>query len=156
MSIPQDIAAEADALGAALDTEMNQAIAEAAPQGNFSARALNAVVRELNALLPLFGAPAYPEFTEDQTVFPPEFVEQLMMVAGAAGQAGVTFDMDLAMVEDDRDLAMLAGLLKTLGAEEAFIAFLQQPIEEEVVAEETVAVAPTDEITEEDLFVERM
>ena len=155
MSIPQDIMAEAEQVGAAMDAEMSSALAAAAPQGKFSARALNALVAELNAILPMFGAPLYPEFAEDITVFPPEFVEQIMMLAGAAEQAGIDSGIDLSDIEDDRDLAKLAGVLKILAANEAFIAFLQTPVEEEVV-EEVVEVAPEEEMMEEDLFAARM
>lgn len=155
MSIPQDIMAEAEQVGAAMDAEMSSALAAAAPQGKFSARALNALVAELNAILPMFGAPLYPEFAEDITVFPPEFVEQIMMLAGAAEQAGIDSGIDLSDIEDDRDLAKLAGVLKILAANEAFIAFLQTPVEEEVV-EEVVEVAPEEEMIEEDLFAARM
>ena len=156
MSIPQDIMAEAEQVGAAMDAEMSSALAAAAPQGQFSARALNALVAELNAILPMFGAPLYPEFAEDITVFPPEFVEQIMMLAGAAEQAGIDSGIDLSDIQDDRDLAKLAGVLRTLAENEEFIAFLQTPVEEEVVVEETVTETPDEEIIEEDLFAARM
>jgi len=156
MSIPQDILAEAEAVGAEMDAEMDQALLESVPQGQFSAQALNAVVAELNNILPLFGAPLYPEFTEDQVAFPVEFVQQLIMLAGAADQAGVELAMDLDVVETDRDLAMLAGIIADLAANEAFLAFIQAPVEETVVEETVVEEPPPEEVVEEDIFIDRM
>jgi len=79
-----------------------------------------------------------------------------MMLAGAAEQAGIDSGIDLSDIQDDRDLAKLAGVLRTLAENEEFIAFLQTPVEEEVVVEETVTETPDEEIIEEDLFAARM
>ena len=73
-------------------TGKDEMLTEMAPQGDFSMSALNKLVDALNAVLPAFGpmAEEYPSFSADEDMLPPEFVNQLMMVATAATDA----DMD--------------------------------------------------------------
>ena len=131
--------------------------------------ALNKVVDALNAVLPSFGpmAEEYPTFSADEELLPPEFVNQLMMVATAAADA----DMEdvLAMVDvegaaDDRDLQLLAGKLRTLSESRDFKQFLKQPmegeapmaVEEEVTDVEVPMEGGEMEVEEDDLLMQRM
>jgi hypothetical protein len=164
MSIPQEVLAEADAL-AGQEEMMNVAnLAEAAPTGQFSAAALNRLVEEVNKLLPQMGMPAYPTFEADITVFPPEFVDVLIGIAGAAESAGVEAAIDLDAIEADRDLAMLAGSIRTLAEDEAFLAYIANNLgaEEEVMEEEAVMTEEPlpgggeEVIEDEELFMQRM
>ena len=71
------------------------------------------------------------------------------MVGAAAADAGVDFEIVFEDIADDRDLAMLAGQLRTLAKDRAFQRFLQEStmVEEEPVVEEEVVVEeeiPTD------------
>ena len=146
MSIPTDLMAQASAIGA--QDELIEAEAMMLPEGKFSAGALNRLVNELNGVLELFGE-SYPEFEEDITIFPQEFVQSLNMVGAAAADAGVEFEIVFEDIADDRDLAMLAGQLRTLAKDRAFQRFLQEStlVEEEPVVEEEVVVEeeiPTD------------
>ena len=163
MSIPQEVLAEADAL-AGQEEMMNVAnLAEAAPTGQFSADALNRLVEEINKLLPQMGMPAYPTFEADITVFPPEFVDVLIGIAGAAESAGVEAAIDLDAIEADRDLAMLAGAIRTLAEDEAFLAYIannmgaeEEVVEEAVVTEEPLPGGGEEVIEDEELFMQRM
>ena len=136
------------------DAAADEAMAEMAPRGDFSASALNKVVEALNAVLPAFGpmAEEYPTFSGDEEMLPPEFVNQLMMVATAAADA----DMD--------EVLAMGGKLRTLSQSRDFKQFLKQPMEGEApmaVEEETTEVeAPMEggemEVEEDDLLMQRM
>jgi hypothetical protein len=115
-----------------------------APEGDFSAAKLNAVVDALNDVLELMGAPEYPTFEEDIEVFPIEFVQQLEMINAALTDAGMD-DLALVMAEisDDKDLTLLAGQIASLAGNKDFMRFLKQqtpaaPPEETVEVEETI------------------
>lgn len=63
---------------------------------------------------------SYPEFEEDITVFPEDFVRMLDMVASAASDAGVDFELDMQSITDDRSLMMVAGQLRNLAKDKTF------------------------------------
>ena len=100
-------------------------------------------------------------------MLPPEFVNQLTMVATAAADADMG-DMlsvtDVEDVQDDRDLQLLAGKLRTLSQSRDFKQFLKQPMEGEapmaVEEEMTEVEAPMEggemEVEEDDLLMQRM
>ena len=163
MSIPQDILAGAEQVADEQEAITTDVIMDAAPTGQFSADALNRLVEEVNKLLPQMGLPLYPTFTEDITVFPPEFVDVLIGLAGAADAAGVETLIELDGVESDRELAVLAGAISTLAEDEIFLQFLANNMgtEEEVVEEETIVEEPLpgggeEVIEDEELFMQRM
>ena len=106
--------------------------------------------------------PLYPTFSEDITVFPPEFVDVLMGIADVASQAGIEAPFDLSAVESDRDLAMLAGQVAQLAEDQTLLDFIaganQEEAEEEPVAEvDTMEETPEGPVeTDEELFLRRM
>ena len=121
-----------------------------APQGKFTAGALNRMIKELNVVLEMFGE-TYPEFAEDITVFPQEFVTALSMVKSAADDSGVGLELEFTDITDDRDLAIIAGRLRELAKSKEFMKFLEENTlvpEEEVVVEEEVLVpeAPVEDM----------
>lgn len=147
--------------------KMEEGIAmEASPKGMFSKGALNSLVKAHNAVTSLFGVPAYPMFTKDETIFPSKFVRELLMVSKAVEDAVakdvVTADMAISLdgISKDRDLAALAGKLSLLSKSKEFKSFLKEAPEEEVMQEEEEAVAPAEgEMSEMDmnkLFAGRM
>ena len=161
MSIPQDILAGAEDLAAQEESIMIDNLQEAAPRGQFSAQALNRLVEEVNKILPKIGLPLYPTFSEDITVFPPEFVDVIVGISSAADEAGIEPEIDLGMIEEDRDIAMLAGIIADLAADEAFLEAIAEPAPEEVVEEEVVTEEPMpgggeEVIEDEELFMQRM
>lgn len=116
-----NVAAQADATEDALWSE-------AAPQGEFTAKGLNALVKALNQALPLFQVEPYPEFTEDTDILPSDFVKQLQMVLDAGAEAGVLGDpVDLSSLENDRDLVMVAGKVAALAKNPELKSFLAAP-----------------------------
>lgn len=158
MSIPQDIQADIDDVAAQKEMMVTDAMMEAAPRGQFSANALNRLVDEVNKILPKIDMPLYPTFSEDITVFPPEFVDVLMGIADIASQAGIETPFDLSDIQDDRDLAMLAGQVGQLVQDEKILDFIagqgaEEPVAEEVTMEETPEGV---EETDEELFLRRM
>lgn len=162
MSIPQDIQADIDDVAAQKEMMATDAAMEMAPKGQFSAQALNRLVDEVNKLLPKMQMPLYPTFSEDITVFPPEFVDVLMGIAGVASDAGIESPFDLSMVADDRDLAMLAGQVGQLAEDEKLLDFIagqggEEPTEEPVAEEVTMQETPEGPVeTDEELFLRRM
>ena len=163
MSIPQDIQADIDDVATQKEMMVTDAMMEMVPRGQFGAEALNRLVDEVNKLLPKMGMPLYPTFSEDITVFPPEFVDVLMGIADVASQAGIEEPFDLSAVESDRDLAMLAGQVSQLAEDQMLLDFIAGADQEEEVEEEPVAEEPMMEETPEgpvetddELFLRRM
>jgi len=132
MALPPEL----EMAGAQAQEAEDAAFEAAAPTGKYSARALNQVVKSLNAVLPLFGVAAYPEFTEDQTQLPVEFVKQLTMAFKAADESGVMGDVDLTRTTDDRGLLMLAGKLDVLAKSRDFRDWVKSPPEKKVEPED--------------------
>jgi hypothetical protein len=151
------------------DRAKDEALMEVAPRGDFSMSALNKVVDALNAVLPAFGPTAeeYPSFSGDEEMLPPEFVNQLMMVATAASDADMADTLamgDISDVADDRDLQLLAGKLRTLSESRDFKQFLKQPMDGEAPMAVEVEVTNVEEpmggdemeVEEDDLLMQRM
>ena len=125
----ESVMREAQALGMSEQQQMDDMFSIGAPRGNFSATALNAVVRSFNDVLASMGIPEpYPEFGEGARVLPGEFVRGLAMVADAAEQAGMPATIELDGVTDDTDLEMLAGKLSALADNPTFIEAMAQPV----------------------------
>jgi hypothetical protein len=144
MTIPTDLLTQAQEIGAEQDVLREATMIT--PQGKFSKNALNRLVKELNVVLEMFEQ-SYPEFEEDITVFPEDFVRMLDMVASAASDAGVDFELDMQSITDDRSLMMVAGQLRKLSKDKTFKKFLEsnsimgedEPATEVVVEQEVVA-----------------
>ena len=109
-----------------MDDMEEESYGAVAPQGDFSAGGLNALVDGINAVLPMFGMPDYPRFSEGMTTLPPKFVKQLTMVNEAASAAGLDdMTIDMATITDDRSLKMAAGKLRALAGKTEFKRFLR-------------------------------
>jgi len=117
---------------AATQTEAaeEQALASAAPTGDFSVEGLNALVDALNEVLPVFGAEGdYPVFSEGVDRLPTAFVKSLMMVNEAVKAAGMTdLGFSLDEIADDTDLIRVAGRLRNLSESPEFGRFLRAPV----------------------------
>lgn len=159
-AIPQDIMTQANAIGAGMDNAMAQGAEIITPTGRYSARAMNALVAVLNKILPMMGrTEMYPDFTEDQTQFPMDLVQLLMAIKAVADTAQVEFDMDLATLEKDADVAKLAALIQRLVDDKRMQDYLAQgeePMTEEPMEEAPMAAEPTGEMSDEELFASRM
>lgn len=124
----QEAMLEAKAIGMSEQQQLDDIFAIGAPRGNFSANALNAVVRSFNEVLASMGIPEpYPEFGEGARALPGQFVRGLAMVADAADQAGVNVPIEVGDVTDDTDLEMLAGKLSSLADNPTFVEAMAQP-----------------------------
>lgn len=152
-----------------VDRLKEESLDEMSPRGDFSMSALNKLVDALNAVLPAFGpmAEEYPSFSSDEEMLPAEFVNQLMMVATAATDADmddIVSMEDIEMIEDDRDLQLLAGKIRTLADSRDFKQFLKQPSAEPAMeveeVQETEIEQPMEggemEVDEEALMMQRM
>ena len=123
-------------------------------RGRFSQTAMNALVDATNMALEAAGFEGdYPEFDADVTEFPAEFVRVLAMFADAAVETGADVEIDMAMLEDDRDVAALASKVRQLAESEAFAQGMTAPVEAEVAVEAGPVGGPPDE---EALMMERM
>ncbi len=103
--------------------QMQEATDEALPAvvGMYSQTGLNALVDAVNQALVAAGFEGvYPEFDGDSTELPAEFVRLLAMLNDAAEEAGVPVNLDLSMLEDDRDLALLASEVAKLASAPEF------------------------------------
>jgi len=136
-----------------------------APEGSFSKKALNALVKSTNKLLPAFDqTPDYPTFSEDLTKLPTDFTRVLAMFSSAAADAVMAEAIDPEMsfqledISDDRSLLLLAGKLDNLAKSREFKRFLKEPAPEREgpVVEEAVEGEDMGEGEIEDLFMARM
>ena len=161
MSIPQEMMLQAETIGAGMDAAQQQGMEIMTPQGQYSARALNAVVDVINEIMPMFGEMnPMPQYTEDMTMMPQELMNALMAIMTVAEQAGVPIEMELSAIVSDNDLAKLAALIKRLVKDQTLKDFLTQGETEEVTEEVTMESAPTPEggmeISDEELFAQRV
>lgn len=134
------------------DEEQFQAIA---PQGNFTAKALNNLIGAANRLLPAFEQTAdFPKITEDLTVFPIDLTRVISMFQGAVNSAVVAdaidpeSDFQIEDITDDAAINLVAGKINSLAKSREFKQFLKNPpeeVEEEVAEEVVEEVAPSDE-----------
>ena len=161
MSIPQEMLMQAEAIGAGMDAAQQQGMEIMTPQGQYSARALNAVVDVINEIMPMFGEMnPMPQYTEDMTMMPQELMNALMAIMTVAEQAGVPIEMELSAIVSDNDLAKLAALIKRLVKDQTLKDFLTQGETEEVTEEVTMESAPATEggmeVSDEELFAQRV
>jgi hypothetical protein len=163
MSIPQDLMMQAQEIGAGMDQAQEQGMQIASPQGQFSARALNALTKEVNTVLTMLGEQTpIPDFTEDQTTFAPEFMQAVMAIMQIASDAQLPIDMMLSELTSDQDIARLAAMIKRLSDSKEFKDYLSQvaePAEMETETEITEEVMPEGEapmMTDEELFASRV
>lgn len=136
------------------------------PEGSFSTKSLNALVKATNKLLPAFGQePTYPTFSEDISKFPTDFTRILAMFAEAssdAAEADAIDDemvVDLGKITDDRSIMMEAGRIDALSRNKDFKRFLKEPSPErmEEEADDEMATAEDmDDAAMDALFMERM
>ena len=161
MSIPQEMMLQAETIGAGMDAAEQQGMEIMTPQGQYSARALNAVVDVINEIMPMFGEMnPMPQYTEDMTMMPQELMNALMAIMTVAEQAGVPIEMELSAIVSDNDLAKLAALIKRLVKDQTLKDFLTQGETEEVTEEVTMESAPAPEggmeVSDEELFAQRV
>ena len=161
MSIPQDLMMQAQEIGAGMDQAQQQGMQIAAPQGQFTARALNALTKEVNKILTMLGEQTpIPDFTADQTTFAPEFMQALMAIMSIASDAQMPIDMMLSEIRTDQDVARLAALIKRLSDSKEFKDYLTQgpePMEmEEEITEEVMPEGSTPVMSDEELFASRV
>ena len=161
MSIPQEMMMQAETIGAGMDQAQMEGMQIMTPQGNYSARALNAVVDVINEIMPMFGEQMpMPQYTEDMTMLPQELMNALMAIMTVAEQAGVPVDMEISAIVSDNDLAKLAALMKRLAKDEKLKDFLMQGEKEKVTEEVTMESAPASEgdmkVSDEELFAQRV
>ena len=161
MSIPQEMMLQAETIGAGMDAAQQQGMEIMTPQGQYSARALNAVVDVINEIMPMFGEMnPMPQYTEDMTMMPQELMNALMAIMTVAEQAGVPIEMELSAIVSDNDLAKLAALIKRLVKDQTLKDFLTQGETEEVTEEVTMESAPATEggreVSDEELCAQRV
>lgn len=160
---------EIEIQGAEQDDEMM--FDDMAPEGNYTPKALNNLVKATNRLLPLFDqTPDYPTFNEPLTKLPTDFVRVLMMFSGAIDDA-IANDMideemsfELQEITDDAMINMLAGKVNNLVNSKEFKRYLKEMPNEEGMEEEEVVSAgesmmggdAPDEEQMDELFMERM
>jgi hypothetical protein len=158
----------ADSMG--LETSFDNAMRQAAPEGNYTPTGLNALGQTINQALKLFGEEARPidPYTDAESVLPLDIVKAVAMLNQAASDAGLDrFVVDLGTLTDDRALQEAAGKVDALAQNETFRMFLSQmnPImstedemEDEMMAQQEIPEMGMEEevMDEEELFMRRM
>ena len=121
------------------DAEMFEAMA---PEGDFTSRGLDPLVRATNRMLPLFDQTGDYPMVEDTEKLPTDFVRILAMFQAAVEEAiaedVVNEEMRISLddVRDDTALMTIAGKLDMLSKDREFKRFLEAPMEEEEAAAE--------------------
>ena len=129
------------------ESMMDEMFTSAAPKGRFSKSVMNALVRVYRDAQKAMDFPEddmYPEFGEDITEFPPEFVRGLAMLASAAEDYGQPDIITLDGITKDEDVARLAAKVEALLADPEFLAFLSAPMEGGEEAAEMTEEGPVD------------
>jgi len=102
--------------------------------GMFSQTVMNSLVGAVNAAMTAAGMSGdYPEFEDDVSEFPDEFMRLIAMLADAAAVVGK--DLVLEGIEDDRDVANLAGQIQALADDPGFAEAMTAPTEAPVEVE---------------------
>jgi len=141
--------------GDRVDFEIESVMAIELPEGRFSERMLNRLVDTLNKYAPMMEFEAIERVSGDQTQFPMELLQMVMAVAAAAEDAGMDFNIDLAEMKEDRDLASVIGQLDKLVKNAEFKKFLEEEIFGE--AEEAMGEARKEvEVEEEEVDMDEM
>jgi hypothetical protein len=131
----------------------------------FHKKALNALVKATNKLLPLFGvSQAYAALPGDIKTLPTDFVRILSMFSSAISDAiaADTIDPDMAFsledITDDTGLVQAAGKIGMVSGEKAFKAFLKAPRKEVAAEEDQMDMAPemAESMDSEELFMGRV
>lgn len=144
------------------DAEMFEAMA---PEGDFTSRGLDPLVRATNRMLPLFDQTGDYPMVEDTQKLPTDFVRILAMFQQAVEEAidedVVNEEMRISLddVRDDTALMTIAGKLDMLSQDREFKRFLEAPVEEEELAEEIrddVGSTPMSAEEEDEFLMGRM
>jgi len=144
------------------DAEMFEAMA---PEGDFTSRGLDPLVRATNRMLPLFDQTGDYPMVEDTKKLPTDFVRILAMFQQAVEEAidedVVNEEMRISLddVRDDTALMTIAGKLDMLSKDREFKRFLEAPVEEEEMAEEMreeTGATPMSAEEEDEFLMERM
>jgi len=111
--------------------------------------------------MPMLGEQSpMPQYTEDMTMLPQELMSAVMAIMTVAEQAGAPVDMEISAVVSDNDLAKLAALMKRLAKDKKLKDFLMQGEQEEVTEEVAMESAPAPEggmeVSDEELFAQRV
>lgn len=168
---PQAVAVQAESLEATeLESGFDNAMRQAAPEGNYTPTGLNALGQTINQALKLFGEEArfIDPYTDAESVLPLDIVKAVAMLNQAASDAGLDrFVIDLGTLTDDRALQEAAGKVDALAQNETFRMFLAQmnpimstedELEDEMMAQQEIPEMGMGEevIDEEELFMRRM
>ena len=168
---PQAVAVQAESLDTTqLESGFDNAMRQAAPEGNYTPTGLNALGQTINQALKLFGEEARPidPYTDAESVLPLDIVKAVAMLNQAASDAGLDrFVIDLGTLTDDRALQEAAGKVDALAQNETFRMFLSQmnpimstedELEDEMMAQQEIPEMGMGEevIDEEELFMRRM
>jgi len=145
--------------GDRVDFEIESVMAIELPEGRFSERMLNRLVDTLNKYAPMMEFEAIERVSGDQTQFPMELLQMVMAIAAAAEDAGMDFNIDLAEMKEDRDLASVIGQLDKLVKNAEFKKFLEEEIfgeAEEAMGEAREEVEVEEEVDMDEMFKRRM
>jgi hypothetical protein len=168
---PQAVAVQAESLDTTqLESGFDNAMRQAAPEGNYTPTGLNALGQTINQALKLFGEEArfIDPYTADESILPIDIVKAVAMLNQAASDAGLDrFVIDLGTLTDDRALQEAAGKVDALAQNETFRMFLSQmnpimstedELEDEMMAQQEIPEMGMGEevIDEEELFMRRM
>ena len=161
MSVPQEMMIQAEAIGAGMDQAQQQGMQIITPQGKYSSRALNALVGEINNIMPMMGEMTpMSEYSEDLTQLPTELINVLMAIMTIAEQAGIPIDMEINEIVSDQELAKLAALISRVAKDSKLKDFLKKDetteVETQVQAESTPMSEGDMKISDEELFAQRV
>jgi hypothetical protein len=134
---------------------------QSGPQGRFSKKAMNSLVKAANDVATLFGiTDKLPPVASDAPSFPPELLRVIFMFKDAMEDA-IEMDMlseeampQLEGISDDAGIMMLAGKLQMAAKDKNFKKFLKKPSEKSMKVE--VEVESEEESSPEEMSSDEM
>ena len=151
-SAPQGMPADLAAIAEEQDNLIGQEMAGLVPIPDrpYSAKVYTALTRAISKAAKVMGLDLTPErYTDDVEEMDADVARFLAMMATAASDFGKPFPVELEDIKGDAELTAITAALTRLAADKAFAEFLDAPVEEEVIEEETVM--PDGDVEEEEV-----
>ena len=151
-SAPQGMPADLAAIAEEQDNLIGQEMAGLVPipARPYRAKVYTALTKAIRKAAEVMGLALTPErYTDDVDEMDADVARFLAMMATAASDYGKPFPVELEEIKGDAELTAITAALTQLAADKAFAEFLDAPVEEEVIEEETV-IMPDGEVEEEE------
>ena len=149
--MPADLAAIAEEQDSLIGEEMADIVPR--PDRPYSAKVYTALTKAISKAAKVMGLDLTPEtYSGPVEAMDADVARFLAMMSAAASDYGKPLPVDLEDIKGDSELTAITAALTQLASDKAFAEFLDAPVEEEVMEEETVIEPDGEEEEEEEEF----